>query len=421
MGSTEGHFLCSQRARNLLTACLAVAVLLSAGCSYMYKRLGGDFYGPPEKMAEALSPEALALIKEAYQGISADQFADYHTHLVGLGTGNSGIMVHPGFLSWTSPRRRVQFNVYMSAAGIRHPQWADLEYLERLDKLIENKGGPAGKHYVLAFDKHYRKDGTVDLDATEFYVPNEWAWFASEKYPQHLLPTMSVHPYRPDALQELERWAKKGVKILKWLPNAMGMDPADPDLDPFYRKMNELGVTLLTHAGHEAAVEAEADQKLGNPLRLRRPLDLGVKVIVAHCASWGENEDLDQAGRPMVSNFTLFKRLMSEAKYVGLLYGEISTITQFNRLDEALRSLLDHPEWHSRLVNGSDYPLPAINFLIQLKKLVALKYLTPNEADLLREIYHYNPLTFDFVLKRTVRHPTKFTQFSGTVFEALKL
>ena len=62
----------------------------------------------------------------------------------------------------------------------------------------------------------------------------------------------------------------------------------------FEQHLVEHGIALLTHAGEEQAVEAEEDQELGNPLRLRRALDAGVQVIVAHCASLGTGLDLDE-------------------------------------------------------------------------------------------------------------------------------
>lgn len=161
---------------------------------------------------------------------------------------------------------------------------------------------------------------------------------------------------------------------------------------------------LLTHVGEEQAVEAEEDQKLGNPLLFRRPLDLGVKVVMAHCASLGKDEDLDN-GNKKVPSFELFMRLMNEKKYEGLLYGEISATTQFNRLPTPILTLLENPNLHKRLVNGSDYPLPAINVIIQTKSLVKYGMITKQERKHLNEIYQYNPLLFDYVLKRTIHHP----------------
>ena len=80
-------------------------------------------------------------------------------------------------------------------------------------------------------------------------MPNEWVFKLTEQYPDVFAPTISVHPHRPDALQELETWAKRGARFVKWLPNAQGIDPSDPAIDNFYREMKRLGLVLLTHAG----------------------------------------------------------------------------------------------------------------------------------------------------------------------------
>jgi len=228
---------------------------------------------------------------------------------------------------------------------------------------------------------------------------------------------MSVHPYRSDAIEELEKWVRQGVKLIKWLPNAMGINPADPKCDAFYHKMRELDVVLLSHTGEEKAVEADEDQLLGNPLHLRRPLDHGVKVIAAHCAGLGENPDLDRPDRRRTPNFELFMRLVNEKKYEGLLFGDISATTQQNRLG-CLTTILKEDQLHPRLVNGSDYPLPAINIVISTRKLVKSGYVTQDERGLLNEIYDYNPLLFDFVLKRTMRVPGASQRLPASVFMA---
>ncbi len=43
-------------------------------------------------------------------------------------------------------------------------------------------------------------------------------------------------------------------------------------------------------------------------------------------------------------------------------------------------------------VNGSDYPLPAVNLLIRTRPLVKQGYINADEAESLKEIYDYNPL-----------------------------
>jgi hypothetical protein len=73
---------------------------------------------------------------------------------------------------------------------------------------------------VLAFDRHYN-DGAVDDLKTGFYVSNDYVIKLSRRFPDTLpvLATASIHPYRHDAIAELERVAAQGVRVIKWLPN----------------------------------------------------------------------------------------------------------------------------------------------------------------------------------------------------------
>ncbi|MFL5730284.1 MAG: amidohydrolase family protein, partial [Cytophagaceae bacterium] len=263
-------------------------------------KLGGNF---EEAGSVRLSPAADSLLQKAYQGIDPSSLRDYHAHIAGIGTGNTGCYVNDKMTSPMHPLENLKFKIYQSAAGIKGKE-ADQEFLERLIALM--KADPKhGKLCILAFDRNYNKDGTINEDKTEFYVPNDYVWSVCQQYPEFFIPCISVHPYRKDALQELEKWGKLGVKQLKWLPNAMGMDPSDNRCDSFYVLMKKYDITLLSHAGHEKAVHAEDDQRFGNPLLMRRPLDLGVKVIMAHCASLGENPDLDASDKKMTDNFEL--------------------------------------------------------------------------------------------------------------------
>jgi predicted TIM-barrel fold metal-dependent hydrolase len=271
--------------------------------------------------------------------------------------------------SWWHPISRIKFLVYASAAGITEVERADQQFVQRLAAL--GRGTKThGRYLVVAFDRHYRPDGTTNPAKTEFYVPNDYLVQLAEAEPDLFVPAVSIHPYRTDALAELRRWAERGVRVVKWLPNAMGIDPADQRCDAFYRELKDRGMFLLTHAGVEKAVEADEDQELGNPLRLRRPLELGVKVIVAHCASLGQYVDSESPRREKRESFDLFMRLMVDKRYEGQLFGDISAMTQFNRLPRPIVTMLARSDLHGRLVNGSDYPLPAINIIIRTRSLL---------------------------------------------------
>lgn len=376
--------------------------------------IGGAFTKQPEDLNSSLSAQASDLIKRAFDDIDSSKLVDHHVHIAGLGVGGTNAFVNPKMLTWRHPFHRLKLKVYMSSAGVADEGKADPQAVARLTRLVSSIKDH-GKHRLLGFDKHYRRDGSVNLEKTEFYVPNEYVFELAEQHPELFVANISVHPYRPDAIAELEKWARRGARIVKWLPNAMGIDPSDPKCDPFYEKMKELDLILLSHGGEEKAVEAEEDQKLGNPLLLRRALDHGVKVIVAHCAGLGTNEDLDSKDRRVVDNFDLFLRLMDEKRYEGLVFGELSAMTQFNRSGK-LRTLLVREDLHERILNGSDYPLPAVNLLIRTRPLVKQDYINAGEAGSLKEIYDFNPLLFDFVLKRTLRLPGTSRRFPASVF-----
>jgi uncharacterized protein len=379
----------------------------------IFDKIGGASTKNPEDFYKKASPEAIALVKRSYEGLDATKIRDYHTHIVGIEENKTGAFVHPNMRSIWHLKEYIRFKIYSSALKIKNINNADTEAVERLISLIRNIE-THGKHYLLALDKYYNTDGSLNLKKTEFYVPNEYIYKLSKENPDVFIPTISIHPYRKDALEELDKWGKLGVRLIKWLPNSQGIDPSNPQIEAYYRKMIQYKMILLTHAGEEKAVDAEEDQKYGNPLLLRYPLSLGVKIIIAHCGSLGTNIDIESLDKKVVDNFDLFMRLMDDPKYKSNLFADISAVIQFNRDKKVLQTLLARQDLHSRLVHGSDYPLPAVNLVVRLGRLVEFGFITPKEQKVLQEIYDYNPLLFEFAVKRTVRWNEK--KFSDSIF-----
>lgn len=127
-------------------------------------------------------------------------------------------------------------------------------------------------------------------------------------------------------------------------------------------------------------------------------------VLVAHCAALGRGADLDRGpDAPATTNLELFARLMDEPRYRGLPFGDISAVTQHNHGDEALIALLERAAWHDRLVNGSDYPLPGVMPLFSLRHLAHAGLIDEIDAPVLSAVRAYNPMLFDFLLKRRLR------------------
>jgi len=137
---------------------------------------------------------------------------------------------------------------------------------------------------------------------------------------------------------------------------------------------------------------------------------------VAHCASMGQDRDLDRgADGPVVDSFELFARLMDEQRYAKLLHGDISALVQRNRAPVALAALLTRDDWHGRLLWGSDYPLPGVMPLINVHGIADLGLLDPREVPVIVEIRRHNPILFDFVLKRRLAAGGR--RFASGVFE----
>jgi uncharacterized protein len=101
--------------------------------------------------------------------------------------------------------------------------------------------------------------------------------------------------------------------------------------------------------------------------------------------------------------------------YEGLLFGDISAMTQVNRAGPALSRVIEREDWHPRLLNGSDYPLPGVMPIFSVDYLASIGLLKEGMRDVLSEIRAHNPMLFDFVVKRHVQWNNKM--FSKGVFE----
>jgi len=399
----------SKRRRLLFAGCGAAA-LGACGFSLEHGLSNPCRAELPEKLARH---EA---VRAAWEGVDPARVWDCHAHLLGNGDSGGGAWLNPEMLTITSPVPFAQRLFYLNAGCARDaPGRVDQSYIERMRNLLDGMR-PGAKLILLAFDQHHAADGTPLREETAFYVPNAYAMTIAQRYPRHFEWAASIHPYRLDCLDALRAARANGARAVKWLPAVMGMDPASPRCDAFYAELKRLNLPLITHAGMERAVRVGERQHLGNPLRLRRALEHGVRVVVAHCATIGEDRDLDRGEHgPFVESFALFARLMDEPRYGGRLFGDIAAVSQLNRAGPALIRLLERDDWHARLVNGSDYPLPGVMPLYSMSQLTQLGIVDPQLAPVLSAIREHNPLLFDFVLKRHLRAGNK--SFSKSVFE----
>ena len=380
--------------------------------------------------AGPLPPELAdhALVRAAWAGLDATQVWDMHAHVFGTGDGGADV----GFNDDHGPITQQLFaraqEFFMRDAACMASSSAgptDDALLAHLLQLVEAM--PAGhKLMLLALDAWHDGAGRRDLDRSHFWVGNDYCAQIARRWPQRFEWVASVHPYRSDAAEAIAQAVAHGARALKWIPAAQGIDPASPRCDRAYEALARHQLPLITHAGQERA--APGDDSLGNPLRLRRALEHGVTVILAHCASMGEDRDLDNAAgkpesAPWVDSFSLFERLMDEPAHTGRLYGDLSAITQTARAGAPLRRVLERAheggDWAARLLNGSDYPLPAFMPLYSTRGFAEAGLLDAAAVPVLVAIRRHNPLLYDFVLKRSLR--LKGKALARSVFETRRV
>jgi len=317
---------------------------------------------------------------------------DMHCHLAGVGAGDSGCFISPKL------RDNWRFGIYLQAFGVTRQDikgQGDRLLADRLsESLAQSKF--VSKAVLLALDGVVDADGRLDTNRTEVYFPNEYVAEVCARH-TNLLFGASVNPYRSDALERLE-WAKNhGAVLVKWIPPIMAINPDDPQLAPFYRKLVELNLPLLTHTGEEKSF-SRADESFGDPEKLRLPLSLGVTVIAAHIAS---SEKFDGERGP--------DRLAGLMREYPNLYTDISALTQLNKpgyLNEALTK----PEFAGRLVYGTDFPLintalvsPWYSFHLSLRQKIQIWRVK-------------NPWDRDVLMKHDLGVPTETFARSAQMF-----
>lgn len=264
---------------------------------------------------------------------------DCHVHLVGDGSSGDG----RAFVLRT-PWNRLQARFLLREAGVPSVHLAgglDAAFDRALAGHVAGSGLDGA--VILAQDLPHDEQGRP-LSMAGFRVPNDAVLAFCRRDPARLIPAVSIHPSRPDAIDELERCAALGAKVLKLLPNCHAADCSAPRHARFWEACAQLRVAFLAHTGGELTLPVLRSD-LESPRVLRLPLEQGVVCIAAHGASrslpWGADHlgDLVELARRfpnlLVDNSALASPIRSAA--IPRLLGELG----------------------DRIVHGSDFPVPS--------------------------------------------------------------
>jgi len=312
------------------------------------------------------------------QSTSTRKPVDMHVHLVGNGAGGSGCWLR------VSGRYRPMAALMLRGIGLpRNALKGDLEefYLKRL--LEQLRSSSLGAAVILAHDLVYDEQGKPIEDFGSFYVPNDFVLQLAKRHSE-LLAAVSIHPARPDALEELDRCLSAGAVMMKCLPNCQNINCNDPRFKKFWERMAEAKLPLLAHTGGEHTVPVFR-REYADPAILSLPLECGVIVIAAHCAT-----------KSGVFDPEYFHSFVRMTRSYSNLYGDLSAFNvpiRGRHTPECLREPLV-----SRMIHGSDYPVPVHGHFAWMRGAVDWKSFRRWERQ-------GNILERDYQLKRAMGFP----------------
>jgi predicted TIM-barrel fold metal-dependent hydrolase len=300
---------------------------------------------------------------------------DMHVHMVGNGVAGSGGWLRlNGWHRWLAGFMIKQLGFPATVLD------QDLESIYAEHLLAGVRESSLDAIVLLAHERVHDPDGTPRDDLGSMYVPNDVVLDLAAAHPE-FLAGVSIHPARRDAIDELNRSLERGAVLMKCLPNCQNIDPSDVRYRRFWERMAEARLPLLAHTGGEHTVP-EVNPRLADPKLLRLPLECGVTVIAAHCATKSGPTDRD-----------FFEDWAAMLAEFPNLYGDNSAMVSLNRCGH-LRDCL-RPEIEPRILHGSDFPVPVLGHRLWLQGWIDWQTFR-----LLQQVK--NPLERDWQFKQTL-------------------
>ncbi|GAB4538970.1 MAG: amidohydrolase family protein [Thermodesulfovibrionia bacterium] len=236
------------------------------------------------------------------------------------------------------------------------------EYIELIYRMLK-ESEEIDAIVLLALDGLYSpKTGLLDKERTDLLVSNRFLYrltlqlnkrLMDEGSKKRFLFGASVSPNRRDWESELEYvLTQTDAVLVKLIPSTQHIHLMDSRHRDFYNTLSRYNIPLLCHVGPEYSFpEGIRNKRLDNFRLLERPLECGVRVIAAHCATpVFPFIDKDETRE--------FYHLMKQTN----IDGSVRLLADTSALSISTRShliplILDlfPQEW---LLHGSDFPIP---------------------------------------------------------------
>ncbi len=298
---------------------------------------------------------------------------DMHFHVVGRGNDinqvNDNVFFYPE--DNNTLLTRVLYKLVektLGEVGADFDQSGTIDTNEYLNLIYKSLGTSKEIQGVvlLALDALYGpRSGKLDKKRTDLWVSNRFLakkvkelndQLMEENNPQKREKRFywgaSVSPNRKDWRKELEFVVNDpNAVLMKLIPSVQHINLRDPKHKSYYEFLAKNRMPLLCHVGPEYSFPEGIREKERDHFRfLDKPLECGVTVIAAHCATpvfpFDKNE---------TKEFYAFMKSANSGSKVQL-WGDTSAFSLLTRipiLEEILETF--PPEW---LVHGSDFPIP---------------------------------------------------------------
>lgn len=208
-------------------------------------------------------------------------------------------------------------------------------------KLAQDSGGlvPQTNGTLASLKEEMAKDG-VDISVVLSIATNPKQQTNVNNYAMEMdkdpaiVAFGSIHPDAPDALEELERIKAAGLRGVKLHPEYQQFFVDEERMKPIYKKISDLGLITIFHAGHDYGFAPPYHCMPDNLLRALKWFDS--PVVAAHWGGEGCGEEV-------------IRKLCGENLWFDLSFG-------YGAMPKPIAQTIIDKHGPDRLLFGSDMP-----------------------------------------------------------------
>ena len=274
------------------------------------------------------------------------QTVDFHTHLLS------------SRVKFDRLYDRIAIRLFAHKLGIDPREIIKNPYQAYTDALMKNiKNSPhISKVVLFGVDAKVNNRGDILHQDLTVCATNSDLYQLYQQNRDLIIPFFSINPMRPDALDLIDEYYKKGFKGAKFLQNYWGVDTRDKRYRAYFEKLKAKNLPLIIHVGSESSVHSYRDCESLN--MIKQPLEIGLNVVAAHMALSYKKSTILKAFSKKPKNFNSdYFKLLEMLESNNNLYADISAILTPVRA-KVLRHLSQQSQIHDKLLFGTDFPVP---------------------------------------------------------------